>query len=155
MPDLSHDAVHAFWHDYDSRILYRIICMMEGVEFWTVDHEPEIDAAFKQLGLLFDKVDSPELQLHDQFIKMLVSTKAGRALRFMQYLDVLKPGTASKLLVYAEDKLKDANTPQEMRPYYDLFLKRNLAFERLQLLGRVLAPERINLVLRALETSDE
>ncbi len=154
MPDLSTEAVHAFWYDYDSRILYRIVCMMESVEFWTVDEQPEVDEALKQLGLLFDKGEGLELKLQDHLIKILVSIKAGRALRLMQYLDVLKPGTASKLLIYAEDKLKE-NTEEEMHPFYDMFLKRNLAFERLQLLGRVFAQERINLVLRALETSDE
>jgi intracellular multiplication protein IcmW len=73
-------------------------------------------------------------------------------LRLMQFLDVLKPGTASKLLIFAEEQTKDAANKNR---YADLFLKRNLAFERLQLLGRVFAPERINLVLKALETNHE
>jgi intracellular multiplication protein IcmW len=70
----------------------------------------------------------------------------------MQFLDIVKPGTASKLLIYAEEHTKDKD---QVDKYADLFLKRNLAFERLQLLGRVFAPERINLVLKALESSDE
>lgn len=77
--------------------------------------------------------------------------RSSRALRLMQFLDVLKPGTASKLLVYAEEQTKDGKS----NPYAELFLKRNLAFERLQLLARVFAPERINLVLKALESNHE
>jgi len=70
----------------------------------------------------------------------------------MQFLDGLKPGTASKLLIYAEEQLKNTTT---YTPDAALFLKRNLAFEKLQLLGRIFAPERINLVLKALEKIEE
>ncbi len=152
MPDLSLESVHAFWHDYDRRTLYRIVTSMEGIESWTGDSDPKADAALNQLGLAIDNLD--DVDIHDEglVIKILVNTRSSRALRLMQFLDVLKPGTASKLLIYAEEHTKEADNKNK---YADLFLKRNVAFERLQLLGRVFAPERINLVLKALESSDE
>ena len=70
----------------------------------------------------------------------------------MQFLDTLKPGTASKLLIHAEEQTKE---PLSHNQDANLFLKRNLAFEKLQLLGRIFAPERINLVLKALEKIEE
>lgn len=152
MPDLSLESVHAFWHDYDKRTLYRIVTSMEGIEKWAADLDPRVEEALLRLGSCLDDVQDFELNDEAQVVKLLANLRSGRALRLMQFLDVLKPGTASKLLIYAEEQTKDETNKNK---YADLFLKRNLAFERLQLLGRVFAPERINLVLKALESDHE
>lgn len=152
MPDMSIEAVHAFWHDYDRRTLYRIVTSMEGIESWAADRDPQVEEAMQKLGSLLDDIKDFELNDEAVVVKILANTRSSRALRLMQFLDVLKPGTASKLLIYAEEQTKDQDNKNK---YADLFLKRNLAFERLQLLGRVFAPERINLVLKALEASHE
>lgn len=152
MPDMSLEAVHAFWHDYDKRTLYRIVTSMEGIESWAGDDDPQVEEALLRLGSCLDEVTDFELNDEAVLVKVLANLRSGRALRLMQFLDVLKPGTASKLLIFAEEQTKDA---AHKNRYADLFLKRNLAFERLQLLGRVFAPERINLVLKALESNHE
>lgn len=152
MPDMSLEAVHAFWHDYDKRTLYRIVTSMEGIESWAADDDPQVEEALLRIGSTLDDVTDFELNDEAALVKVLANLRSGRALRLMQFLDVLKPGTASKLLIYAEEQTKDAANKNR---YADLFLKRNLAFERLQLLGRVFAPERINLVLKALESNHE
>ncbi|MBN9287039.1 MAG: hypothetical protein BGO43_11680 [Gammaproteobacteria bacterium 39-13] len=152
MPDMSLEAVHSFWHDYDKRTLYRIVTSMEGIETWAADDDPKVEEALLRLGACLDDVSDFEITDEAVLIKVLANTRSGRALRLMQFLDVLKPGTASKLLIYAEEQTKDQANKNR---YADLFLKRNLAFERLQLLGRVFAPERINLVLKALESNHE
>lgn len=152
MPDMSLEAVHSFWHDYDKRTLYRIVTSMEGIETWAADDDPKVEDALMRLGACLDDLSDFEITDEATLIKVLANTRSGRALRLMQFLDVLKPGTASKLLIYAEEQTKD---PANKNRYADLFLKRNLAFERLQLLGRVFAPERINLVLKALESNHE
>lgn len=152
MPDMSIEAVHAFWHDYDKRTLYRIVTSMEGIESWAADDDPQVEEALLRIGSSLDDVTDFELNDEAALVKVLANLRSGRALRLMQFLDVLKPGTASKLLIYAEEQTKDAANKNR---YADLFLKRNLAFERLQLLGRVFAPERINLVLKALESNHE
>ncbi|MGE3318830.1 MAG: type IVB secretion system protein IcmW [Candidatus Berkiella sp.] len=152
MPDMSLEAVHAFWHDYDKRTLYRIVTSMEGIESWAGDDDPQAEEALLRLGACLDEVSDFELNDEAVLVKVLANLRSGRALRLMQFLDVLKPGTASKLLIFAEEQTKDAANKNR---YADLFLKRNLAFERLQLLGRVFAPERINLVLKALESNHE
>jgi len=152
MPDMSLEAVHAFWHDYDKRTLYRIVTSMEGIESWAADDDPQAEEALLRLGACLDDVSDFELNDEAVLVKVLANMRSGRALRLMQFLDVLKPGTASKLLIFAEEQTKDA---AHKNRYADLFLKRNLAFERLQLLGRVFAPERINLVLKALESNHE
>ena len=152
MPDFSIEEVHAFWHDYDRRTLYRIVTSMEGIEEWASDDDPRADEAYNRLGMALDSLQEVDITDEALVIKILANTRSSRALRLMQFLDVLKPGTASKLLIFAEDQTKE---PDNKNRYADLFLKRNLAFERLQLLGRVFAPERINLVLKALESANE
>ena len=68
-----------------------------------------------------------------------------RILRLLQAIDTIDPGSASKLLMYAEEH----NSPEN--PLAGLFLRRNIIFERLRLLARVFAPERFEIVLKALE----
>ncbi len=151
MPDLSTQAVHKFWYDYDKRILYRIVTSLEGMESWAVDTEPDVDAALCELGQTLENIRNFNLTNEDDIVKILANTHSARAVRLMQFLDAITPGTASRLLVYAEEQSKDGKRNR----YCELFLKRNLVFERLQLLSRVFAPERVNLVLRALENHSE
>ena len=152
MPDMSLESVHSFWHDYDRRTLYRIVTSMEGIETWAADDDPRVAEALSKLGAALDNIHDIEINDEASLVKVLANIRSSRALRLMQFLDGLKPGTASKLLIYAEEQTKD---PTHKNPFADLFLRRNLAFERLQLLGRVFAPERINLILKALESSHE
>lgn len=152
MPDMSEEAVHQFWHDYDKRTLYRIVTSMEEIEKWAAEDDPRVKGALKRLGERLDQSNDYEITDEATLVRILANLRSAKALRLMQFLDVQKSGTAAKLLMYAEEQTKD---PEHKNPYADLFLKRNLAFERLQLLGRVFSPERINLVLKALESSHE
>jgi len=148
MLDLTPEAVKEFWLVRHDNALWRIIASMEAVEDWTLDGNPEFEAAVTQLCQILEKAENFELIQEDNFIKILTSLKASRALRLLQYLDGLKPGSASKLLIHAEVA---SNEPGDSAGF---FLKRNLVFERLQLLGRVFATERVKLVLNAIEKDE-
>jgi len=145
MTDLSHDAVHKFWHNYEDPAIYRVISFMEGVEDWTLDGNPALEAAITALGQELEKVGNYELGNPDEFIRLAGNIKMGRALRLLQSMDTAHPGAASKLLIHAEEVSEDSDDPP------GLFLRRNIIFERLRLLSRIFAPERIALVLSALE----
>ena len=60
-------------------------------------------------------------------------------------LDMAYPGSASKVIMFAEDNTKSDSD------IYGIFLRRNIVFERLRLLSRVFSEERIQLVTKALE----
>ncbi len=151
MPDLHSDAVHAFWDSYDRRTLYRVIVAIERVEHWTLDKDPRVEAALLRLGEVMDQAHDITLDQDAAFVRVLATVSASRALRLLQSLDAAKPGSASQLLMYAEGATgAEASTPD---PFAALFLRRNLVFERLQLLSRVFAPQRVSLVLKALEQS--
>ncbi len=145
MPDLSLPAAQRFWHEYQDPIIYRVVTFMEGVEDWTLDGDPHLEAAMQQLGQVLEDIGGVDLQREDDFIKLAAYIKASRNLRLLQCLDTAHPGAASKLLMHAETA---AAANDEIA---DLFLRRNIVFERLRLLTRVFSPERFALLQKVLE----
>ena len=154
MPDLHLDALNAFWDSYDRRTLYRVIVALERVEHWMLDSIPAVEAALIQLGEAMDQASGFELTAEAKVVRVLANSRASRALRILQALDIAKPGSASQLLMYAEEASTEGEGKIPDR-CAQLFLRRNLVFERLQLLSRVFAPQRISLILKALEQQSE
>lgn len=148
MPDLSAAAVNQFWQDRHDMALCRIIASLEAVEDWVLDGDDAFEAAITELGDALEGLEKFELNNENKIIQVLTALKSGRALRILQFIDRLQPGAASKLLIYAEVA---SNSTEDLPGF---FLKRNLVFERLQLLGRIFAPERFNLVSKALERAE-
>lgn len=148
MPDLSKDAVAKHWQEKHDYALYRIISTMEAVESWTLDGDPAYEALLTEIAQGVDGLTTFTVAEEESFIKFFNSLKASRALRLLQTIDQLMPGSASKLLVFAEV----SSSSKEDTPGF--FLNRNLVFERLQLLGRIFAPERFRLVMTALEKAE-
>lgn len=148
MPDLSSKAVHEFWHQYHDKMIYRVICFLEGVEKWILDDKPALESAMQKLGAELDdlgKVDMTKLGHENLFIDISNAVSSGRTLRLLQAIDSAHPGSASKLLIFAEE---NSQSPDDAP---GLFLRRNIVFERLRLLGRVFSQERMTLVTKALE----
>lgn len=145
MPQLDLQASHEFWKNYNDPSIYRVIAFMETVESWTYDGMPELEEAINALGRNLDEVKKFELSKEEQFIILLAHIKTSRILRVLQAIDTIEPGSASKVLMYAEEN----NTPDNLLT--GLFLRRNIVFERLRLLSRVFSPERFELVLKAME----
>lgn len=145
MPKLDLLSCHEFWKNYDDPMIYRVISFMETVEDFTLDGNPALEHTLDKLGKTLDELNSFELAHEDDFINLCSHLKTSRILRLLQAIDTIDPGSASKLLMYAEEN----NTPDH--PMAGLFLRRNIVFERLRLLARVFSPERLDLVLKVLE----
>lgn len=148
MPDLSHEASAKYWHEYMDPMIYRVITFMEGVEAWTLDGNPELEAAINTLGNELDNIQSIDWGLLGQessFVRIAAYIKTGRGLRLLQAIDTAHPGSASRVLMHAEETNSGEQDPS------GFFLKRNIVFERLRLLSRVFSENRLTLVLRALE----
>lgn len=145
MPDLSHKAVHQFWKAYQDPTLYKVICFMEGVEDWTLDDHPLIETAMKKLAETLDKIGSIDLKQGSDMVDLVAHLKTGRGLRVLMCLDQAYPGAASKVISHAEQNTK---SDSDMA---GVFLRRNVVFERLRLLSRLLSPERMKLVIKTLE----
>jgi intracellular multiplication protein IcmW len=144
MPDLSLDGCRRFWSEYQDPIIYRVLTFMESVESWTFDGDPDLEAALMQLGETLEDIGGVDLQREDDLIKIAAYIKATRNLRLLQSLDIAHPGAASKLLMHAEKAAAEEDAAA------DLFLRRNIIFERLRLLTRVFSTERLALVQKIL-----
>jgi intracellular multiplication protein IcmW len=145
MPNLDLQAAHEFWKNYDDPMIYRVIAFMESVEGWTLDGHPEIEQPIQTLGTELDQLSRFELGKEEQFVTLCAHIKTSRILRLLQAIDSIDPGSASKVLMYAEEN----NSPDNLLA--GLFLRRNIVFERLRLLARIFSPQRFELILKALE----
>lgn len=143
MPDLSNKSIHKFWREHPDPLVYKTIVFMEGVEDWTHDGDQSLENALKNLGETLDKTGNVDFQDEDQFIKISTGIKTGRALRLLQCFDIAHPGAAAKLLIHAEENIEAQNTNNEM------FLQRNIVFERLRLFSRIFSKSRLDSVLKA------
>ncbi|MES2141555.1 MAG: type IVB secretion system protein IcmW [Pseudomonadota bacterium] len=148
MPDLTLKGAHLYWKQYQDPMIYRVLTFMESVEQWTKDGDPALEEAITRLGQEIDdidKVDLDKLGRQTLFLRLGNHLGMSRTLRLLQALDTTHPGSAAKLLMHAEEV---SNSPEDEA---GLFLRRNIAFERLRLLARVFSHERLGLVLKALE----
>lgn len=145
MPKLDITSSHEFWKNYDDPMIYRVIAFMETAEDFTLDGTPALEQSIEKLGQALDNVTSFELGKEDEFVTLCSHIKTSRILRLLQTIDTIDPGSASKLLMYAEEN----NSPDNNMA--GLFLRRNIVFERLRLLARVFSQERFDLVLKVLE----
>lgn len=148
MPDLSSQGAHKFWSEYPDPMIYRVITFMESVENWTNDNSQQLEEVIARLGEALDNVGNIDLQEEDKFIELASQLKTGRALRLLQSMDTAHPGAASKLLMHAE------TTTTSNEDYPAIFLRRNVVFERLRILGRIFTQERCALVIKALEEAE-
>lgn len=145
MPQLDLDSSHDYWKQFDDPTIYRVIAFMETVEDWTYDGNPKLEHALHKIGQNLDKINRFSLGKEEQFVTLLAHLKTSRILRLLQAIDTIEPGAASRVLMYAEEN----NTPDNT--LINLFLRRNIVFERLRLLSRIFMAERFKLILKALE----
>lgn len=151
MPDLSHKASAEYWHSYPDPMIYRVVTFMESVEEWTLDGNPALEAAMEKLGKALDDIEAVDMSSfgeQEKFIRIVGNIKSSRGLRLLQAIDTAHPGSASKVLVHAEENSFMSTDPA------GFFLKRNIVFERLRLLARVFSENRLNMISRALEGED-
>lgn len=149
MPDLSLEAVHKFWSEFQDKDVYHALTFLEGVEEWTADGDPKLEAGLKSLGDELEDIGNIELEQEDNIITLGAYIKSCRILRILMCMDQAQPGSASKILMHAEKKAKEKD---DVANY---FLARNVAFERMRLIGRIFSPERLEIVKKALENYHE
>ncbi len=142
---LSLEASRDFWKNYDDPMIYRVIAFMETVEGWTLDGDVELEKTLEVISQGLTSLTRFELGKEEQFVALCAHLKTSRILRLLQAIDTIDPGSASKLLMYAEEH----NTPENIITV--LFLRRNIVFERLRLLARVFSEERFAFVLKIME----
>lgn len=150
MANFDKKTVYEFWRSFQDPTIFKVINLMESVEDWAMDGDPIVEEALVRLGKAMNDMGKVELAAEDTFIKIVSHLKTGRGLHVLMNLDMTYPGAAAKVLTHAE-----GCRYQDDHEYTDYFLRRNLIFERLRLLGRVFSAERFKMVTDALEGSYE
>lgn len=141
--DLS--ASHQFWKNFDDPMIYRVIAFMETVELWTLDGDPALEEELTKLGDELEALSNFELGKEEEIVTVCAHLRSSRILRLLQAIDTVDPGSASKVLMYAEEN----NSPDNVMA--NLFLRRNIIFERLRLLARIFSKERCEMMVKILE----
>lgn len=149
MPDLSQEESLEFWKNYPDDMIFRVLSLMESKETWIYDGNPELETLMKKIGDILEGMTQFELKNQADYVNLGNYIYMSRILRLMQAIDTAHPGSASRLLMYAEENTKNDEDP------CGLFLKRNIAFERLRLLARVFSAERLALIQKALERDED
>ena len=146
MPNLSLKSCQEFWSEYQDKTVYHVTAFMESIEDWTIDTEADdaLESAMQALGETLEATGKTELKNPEKLINLIAYVKMTRLLRVLQALDAANPGAASKVLAAAEETAT-TNTAAE------IFLHRNVIFERLRLLSRIFSAERIQMIQDALE----
>ncbi len=138
-------SAHEFWKNYDDPMIYRVIAFMETAEQWTMDGNTALEAILSKLGSTLESLTTFELGKEEEFVTVCAHLRTSRILRLLQAIDSIDPGSASKVLMYAEEN----NSPDHVMA--NLFLRRNIVFERLRLLARIFSEERCEMVLKLLD----
>lgn len=149
MVDLTQKGSLEYWKDYPDPMIFRVIAFMESMENWVYDGNPDLEKGLDKLGHALEDVVKFELKKQDEYVKVSNTIHMSRVLRLMQGIDTISPGSASRLLMFAEENTKNDHDPS------GLFLRRNIVFERLRLLARVFSADRLALIQRALEKDEE
>jgi intracellular multiplication protein IcmW len=142
MKSFTLENAHEYWSSYADTMIIRVLLLMESSEEWALDGDESIEIVLEQLFQTLKTASEIPDEL--ALIKVLSVIRSTRVLYIMQMLDKNNPGIASKLLMVAEEHKED-------NKYVQVFLKRNLVFERMRLLARVFSNARLDFVQKALE----
>lgn len=145
MANLSHEGSLQFWKEFMGGSIYEIVDFIEQTEDWVASDDPKVEEAMKNLSEFFDQATSKNEFSHQDLIQICAYIYLSQKLSVMQTLDNIQPGLATHLIQTAESAPKDDDASST-------FLKRNVIFERMRILSRVLDPERIQLVQRVYES---
>ncbi|MDA9832696.1 type IVB secretion system protein IcmW [Gammaproteobacteria bacterium] len=143
MVDLSLETSREFWKNFTDPGVFQVINIMEKIETWTLDGHDSIEAALTQLESALDLAEGTEITQYNKLIYLGAYLKTSRVLKLMQEIDTSCPGAASRLLSHAESA--DDNKVAQ------LFIRRNLIFERLRILSRIFSSKNLQVIQEALE----
>lgn len=146
MVDVTLKGAHEYWSQFPDPSVYKVIVFLESCEQSFYDGDQAYENAMDKLGDALDLMSTESIEDLSAVLGVLAYTRTSRYLRLLQGMDGVSPGAASKVIQAAEQSNTDDKDGQ-------LFLKRNVLFERYRLLQRVLSDERLKELSEALEVA--
>ena len=141
---LSLKASHEFWSNFQEKSVYRSIVLLESVETGYLDGQADYEKKMTELGAALESAQKENMPSSESVVRLLAYTKTSRYLRILQLMDSADPGSASKVIAFAEKSPRDHKDAQ-------IFLRRNMLFERYRIYVRIFSKDRFKLVSSALE----
>lgn len=145
MPDLSHESSIEFWNGFMNGSISHIIKFIEHTESWVDKESPNVVESLSKLGSFFDTATESSTLSAEELVKICAGLHLSQKLRIMQLSDSVSPGLATKMIKAAEDNASKDDLNK-------IFLQRNLIFERMRIISRLLSPHRIQLVQKIYES---
>lgn len=144
--DLTLEGCHAFWKRFPDPNVSRVVRLMEEVETWALDRNPDVDKKLIEWARDFFGQGPRKIEQLESLVKLCAYVRMSRKLRLMQLIDQMDPGAASRMIQLAEQQ-------QFSSPEANLFLRRNVIFERMRITARILSAERLAFVKKIVESS--
>lgn len=146
--DLSAESAFAFFTERDPG-LAKAIQGMESCESWTRDRVESVQSALQSLADRVDEFDFDNLpnDLHNRIIILFGYISSGKAIKLLMWIDQCSPNFVARTLAEAQ-MLAVIDKPNQEASR--LFIERFEVLERLNMLSRVFAEDRLILVERVL-----
>ena len=122
-----------------------IIKFIEHTEDWVESDNPATQEALVSLGEYLDTATDASNLAEIDLVRICAYLHLSQKLRIMQVVDSIAPGTATKMITEAEKNAVNDDAA-------NAFLKRNLIFERIRIISRIVAPSRIQMVQKIYES---
>jgi intracellular multiplication protein IcmW len=148
--DVSHEGVEAFFGERDPD-LAKAVNSMESVESWTRDRIESVQTMLQQLA---DRVEYADVDDEEQFrivqnklIVLLGYISSGKAIKLLMWTDQAWPNFVARTLAEAQllavmDKVNEESAR--------LFVERFEVLEKLHMLSRIFAEDRLKIVQKVL-----
>lgn len=146
--DMSTAGARAFFAER-SPSLEQAIIGMESCESWTRDRFQSVQAALQNFADRVEEFDMQDLpaELHNRLIVLLGYITSGKAIKLLMWIEQSSPNFVARTLAEAQAlAVLDKVNEEAAR----LFIERFEALERLDMLSRIFAEERLVIVQRVL-----
>lgn len=146
--DLSQESSDAFFSERDPA-LAKAIQGMESCESWTRDRVDSVQNALQNFADHVEDFDLDNIpnDLHNRLIILLGYISSGKAIKLLMWIDQCSPNFVARTLAEAQ-MLAVIDKPNEEASR--LFIERFEVLERLNMLSRVFAEDRLSVVERVL-----
>lgn len=146
--DLSLEGVQAFFRERDPS-LAKAVEGMESVESWTRDRVESVQLMLQQLADRVEYADfeSEATAVQTKLIVLLGYISSGKAIKLLMWIDQTSPNFVAKTLAEAQMlAVLDKVNEEAAR----LFVERFEVLERLHMLSRIFAEDRLEIVQKVL-----
>lgn len=145
--NLRKSAVLRHWQTKSPR-MNRVVGLMETMEDWVMDENPEVDRNLQKMGSRVERATPDQiLRKSDPLLTVMAYLSSGRSLMMMDWMDTHYNGRVSLRLLDHARQTQDQPTSR-------LMLERLQTLNSLSLLPEVFSAHRLRFIYQILEDMD-